>query len=127
MEEIIKNENNLNENDITNVEIRVKAILINDKNEVLVGYAGNRYQFIGGHVEENEDLLETAEREILEESGITINIDKTIKPVAKYTAYYKDYPIENENRKNEIYYYIIKCNEEVDYSKTNYTELEKQR
>ena len=126
MEKIIRNDDNLREEDINETEVRVKTILVNDQKEVLVGYAGNRYQFIGGHVEKNEELLKTAEREILEETGISLSIDKNTKPIAKYTAYWKDHPIENFNKKTEIYYYLLRCNEKVNYENTNYTKEEKQ-
>lgn len=125
MERITINEYNLKDNEINEVETRVKTILVNDKNEVLLGYAKNKYQFIGGHVEENENLIETAQREILEETGITLEIDKELKPVAKYTKYWKNEPCINQNKKTEIYYYILKCNEEINLNKTNYTEEEK--
>ena len=64
MKKKIINEFNIKDEEIKEIETRVKAILVNDKDEVLMGYAKNVYQFIGGHVEEKETLLETAEREI---------------------------------------------------------------
>ncbi len=125
MERIVINEYNIKDEDINEIETRVKAILINKKDEVLLGYAKNKYQFIGGHVEEKETLVETAEREILEETGIELSIDKSLKPVAKYECYWKDEPKVNQNKKLEIYYYILKCDKKVNYDKTNYTEEEK--
>ena len=125
MENILINDNNLTDKDITGTETRVKVILINDKNEILLGYAKNVYQFIGGHVEKGEDLIETAEREIQEETGITLEINKNLKPVAKYTRCWKKEPHTKTNKKIEIYYYILKCNKKINYDKTNYTKEEK--
>ena len=125
MEKIVINEHNLKEEEINEVETRVKTILVNDKEEVLLGYAKNKYQFIGGHVEEKETLIDTAQREILEETGISLKLDSNMKPVAQYTKYWKNKPKVNENKKTEIYYYLIKCNKAINYDKTNYTEEEK--
>ena len=55
MMEIIKNKHKLQENDITEVVKRVKILLINSNNEILLGYSHNDYQFPGGHVEANEE------------------------------------------------------------------------
>lgn len=125
MEQIIINEYNMKDEEINDTETRVKAILVNDKDEVLLGYAKNVYQFIGGHVEEKESLLETIEREIQEETGITMKIDKKEKPVFHYAKYSK-VPENNQNKKMEIYYYLLKCNEQINYDKTNYTKEEKE-
>ena len=54
MKEIIYNEDNLNVNDINNVVERAKAIIVNSKGEILLGYGNNNYQIIGGHKENNE-------------------------------------------------------------------------
>ena len=127
MKTVVKNAYNLTDNDINETEVRVKMILVNKKNEVLLGYAKNKYQFIGGHVEGKETLLETAQREIQEETGITINLDNQMKPVAKYIGYWKDKSRENNNKKTEIYYYLLDCNAKINYDNTNYTEEEKRK
>ena len=124
MKEVIFNDDNLKEEDITEVVTRVKALLINDKDEVLLGYAHDLYQFIGGHVEDNEDLNIALKREIKEETGIE-NDTNNIKPFMRHLGYYKDYPKENENRKIIIYYYKIHTNLKPNLSNTNYTEDEK--
>ena len=110
MIEMIKNKNNLKEEDITEVVKRVKILLINSNNEILLGYSHNDYQFPGGHVEEKEDLINTVNREILEETGMNLNL-RDIEPFAKNTCYYKDWPEEGKNRKIEIYYYEVKTDE----------------
>lgn len=122
MKEIIINDI-INEKEITEIVKRVKIILINKQNEILLGYANNIYQFPGGHVETNEELINTVNREIKEETGIELNL-KSIKPFAKLTGYYKDYPKKGNNRKNEIYYYEVKTDKKPNYNNTNYTENE---
>lgn len=77
----------------------------------MLGFYHNTYQFPGGHLEENETLLDCLKREIKEETGIELKdneINKNI--IEKNTHYTRNYRNTNKNRKNEIYYYIIKTN-----------------
>ena len=124
MKTIITNNYNLKEEDMTEVVKRVKILLVNSKNEVMLGYSHNEYQFPGGHVEDEEKLIEAVNREVLEETGIELNV-KDINPFACAMGYYKDWPDEGKNRKIEIYYYEIKTDEKPDLNKTSYTENEK--
>jgi len=125
MKEIIFNKDNLKDEEITEVVKWVKILLINSKNEVLLGYSYNEYQFIGGHVEEGEDLLSAVYREIKEETGIEVEKDDSLEPFAVNYGYYKDWPEINKNRKIEIYYYEVKCDCIFDLSKVEYTEHER--
>ena len=74
MKYFIHNEYNLKEEEINDEVIRVKALLLNSNNELLMGYAHKVYQFPGGHVEDGETLTQTVNREVLEETGIELNI-----------------------------------------------------
>lgn len=124
MKTIITNNYNLTDSDMTEVVRRVKLLLVNSNNEVLLGYSHHEYQFPGGHVEEDENLVDAINREVLEETGIELNITH-IEPFACAMGYYKDWPAEGKNRKIEIYYYEIKTDEKPDLNKTSYTENEK--
>ena len=124
MKEIITNKDNLSDLDITEVVQRVKLLLINSSNEILLGYSHHNFQFPGGHVEDNESLIDTINRELKEETGIVLNI-KNIKPFAKRIGYYKDWPQIGKNRKIEIFYYEIKTDELPNLNNTNYTDNEK--
>lgn len=124
MKTIITNNYNLTDSDMTEVVRRVKLLLVNSNNEVLLGYSHHEYQFPGGHVEEDENLVDAINREVLEETGIELNITH-IEPFACAMGYYKDWPAEGKNRKIEIYYYEIKTDEKSDLNKTSYTENEK--
>ncbi len=125
MEQIIVNKDCIQEKEITEIVKRVKAIIINSKNEILLGYSHNDYQFLGGHVEDGENLIETLNREISEESGISLNLDDAF-PIILRKAYYKDYPQIGKNRKNEIYYYVIKTDKLPNLELTNLTDDEKE-
>ena len=124
MKQLITNKYNLTDSDMTEVVKRVKVLLVNSNNDVLLGYSHNNYQFPGGHVEENETLVQAVNREILEETGIELNITN-IEPFACAIGYYKDWPAEGKNRKIEIYYYEVKTDEKPNLENTDYTENEK--
>lgn len=125
MKTIVINKYNLKEEDMTEVVKRVKILLINSKNEILLGYSHNTYQFPGGHVEENEELCQTIIREVEEETGIKLDPNIIFEPFAVNYGYYKDWPSIGKNRKIEIYYYEIKTDELPNLYNTNYTENEK--
>lgn len=125
VKQIITNNYNLTDADMTEVVKRVKVLIVNSNNEVLLGYSHNNYQFPGGHVEENETLIQTVNREVLEETGIDLGVDN-IEPFACAIGYYKDWPAAGKNRKIEIYYYEIKTDEKPNLENTEYTENEKE-
>ena len=124
MRKIITNKYSLTDADMTEVVKRVKVLLVNSNNEVLLGYSHNNYQFPGGHVEQNETLIQAVNREVLEETGMDLKVTN-IEPFACAIGYYKDWPAEGKNRKIEIYYYEIKTEEKPDLENTEYTENEK--
>lgn len=124
MKEIITNKYNLTEEDMTEVVKRVKILLVNSNDEILLGYSHHNYQFPGGHVEENEELIDTVNREILEETGMDLKLTD-LEPFARNLGYYKDWPEEGKNRKIEIYYYEVKTDEKPNLDNTSYTESEK--
>ncbi len=123
MLKFVTNENHLKEEEMTEIVKRVKVLLVNSKQELLLGYSYHTYQFPGGHVEENETLLDAVKRELKEETGIEIQENNLDYFAYKY-GYYKDYPSEGKNRKIEIYYYEIKTDEKPNLENTSYTEEE---
>ena len=124
MKEIFYNHDNLNENEIDETVIRVKALLINSNNEIALGYCHKTYQFPGGHLEENETLEEGLKREVKEETGIDIK-ETNLKPFEKITYYSKNYHGTGKNRKNDIYYYIINTDAKFDMNNSKLDEWEK--
>lgn len=126
MKKVIFNEDNLNDNIIDKVVVRTKALLINDKDEILLGFSDNTYQFPGGHLENKENLKECLKREIQEETGIEIDIEN-LSPFLKISHYHKNYNHTRENRRNDLYYFYIKSNLNYDLENTHYDKLELER
>lgn len=57
MKELILNEDKLKDKEIDDYVTRVKAIILNDKKELLLGFSYNDYQFPGGHLEKMKNQL----------------------------------------------------------------------
>lgn len=124
MKEIIYNENNLKEDEINRVVKRAKAIIINSRDEFLLGRGENNYQLLGGHVEDDETFEKCLKREIKEESGI--EIFSPIKEAFLVIKYFnKDYPEVGVNSLYIANYYIIHCDLLPDATKMHLTDGEK--
>ena len=78
------------------------------------------WEFPGGHLEENEELTDCLHRELLEETGMDIDVSR-LKPFMLLEHLNKDYPEAGSNRLTKIYYFSVTTSENVDLSKTNYT------
>ena len=89
MEKIIVNFDNLRTEDINEKIYRPRAIMINSDKEILLGFCDNTFQFPGGFLEQNETLIEGLRREILEETGISLDngTDLKVKGVFIYIGY----------------------------------------
>ena len=124
MKEIINNKDNIQENEVTDLVKKVKVLLFNSNNEILLAHQYNGYEFPGGTHEEGEELKDTVKREIIEETGIKLDTSKLL-PFACSISYYKDWPAKGRNKKIEIYYYEVKTNEKPNLDNINLTEKEK--
>ena len=122
MQEIIYNNDNLKDNEIDETVIRLKAIIINNKDEILLGKCHNTYQFPGGHLNQGEDFTTGLIREVKEETGIELtNIPN---PFALIKTYSKNYKGTGKKRLNLIYFYFFKGDYIPDKSKINLDEYE---
>ncbi len=123
MKKIIHNDNNLKEEDITELVIRTKALIIQD-DCILIGKADNVYQFPGGHLETGETFKDCLKREVREETGIILDDNEIKNPFMKVSFLSKDHPYVGNNRQSDIYFYLIETDKKVDLSNTNYTKDE---
>ena len=123
MKEIIHNRDNIKEEEVTDVVIRVKALIINN-DKIILGNANDTYQFPGGHMEDNETLIDALKREVLEETGIELEDSEIQDPILKEIYMNEDYPVEGKITKSEVYFYPVKTDKLPDITKAKYTERE---
>lgn len=124
MKQVFINNNNLSINDLDYEVIRVKGIVINHKNEVLLEHNNNTFQFPGGHLEDSEDMESALLREIKEETGI--DIDDITGPFMQIKSYVKNYFSGGKNVCSKIYYYRLYTDKLPNLDETKYDELEQQ-
>lgn len=122
MKQIIFNDNNLTDEDIELKVVRVKALMINSNGKILLAHNNNTYQFPGGHTEENEDKKDCLKREVMEETGIDLEINE--EPFLCITTYDNNYFGSGKKVLNSIYYYRTFTDSLPNLSKTHYDELE---
>ena len=72
MKIVVHNDDNLKENDINERIYRARGVIINSRDEILLGYCKGTYQFPGGYLEEGETIEECLKREVQEETGLVI-------------------------------------------------------
>lgn len=124
MKKIVLNKDNINIDKVEETVIRVKGLLLNEQNELLLVHNNHTYQFPGGHWNNKESLEQTLLREIKEEAGITVEINTG--PFMVIEEYYDNYLLTGKTRCNKIYYYAISSNEKPNIKKMSLSELEKQ-
>ena len=122
MKEFVINDDNLRDEDIEMKVIRVKALILNSKGNILLAYNNNTYQFPGGHVDDGEAIDECMKREIKEEVGIDVEVDE---PFLSIETYDNNYFNTGKKVLNTIYYYKVFTDLEPDFSNTKYDELER--
>ncbi len=124
MRELIINKDNLKPHDIQETVTRVKALMINEQNEILLAYCDDDYQFPGGHLNEGEDVYEGLIREVKEETGIESNKDDYyLFMVTKH--YEKSYFRTGNNRLNIMIYFIYKKVPVIDDSNIDISNYER--
>lgn len=125
MKEIVFNKQNLLDDDIQIFENKVKIILKNSKDELLVCKRNGVIHFVGGKKEKDETYKETAKREIAEETGIVISeTDSKLESFLQMKQYQQNYYNSGKNCLLTITYLVCSTDEKFDYSKRNLDEKE---
>lgn len=105
---LIINPYNLKNNDTEEYNIKARAILINDNNELLVANYGGIYLLPGGSINYNEDIQSGLIRELKEETGTEYETYE-LEYLCHLDYFQKNYPKINGTTKNRLittYYYI---------------------
>lgn len=124
MKEIIYNQYNIDENELTDIVKRSKLVVENSKGELLFVKTIDNMFLIGGHVENNESDLITLIREIKEEAGIDF-VPNISDPFICIKYLCKDYPDTGINTGYITNYYCINSDDLIpNISNLNLTEDE---
>ena len=119
------NSENIKQEEIDEVVTRVKVFLLNDKNELYIATSDGGCQLPGGHREDGEELIDTAIREVQEETGIILDKNEIVEPFYCIKHLTRNYKKTGLNRCSEMIYFYARTNKEPDIDNLNLTENEK--
>lgn len=104
---------------MTNFNIRVYGILLNDRNEILVSdefIRGNYFtKFPGGGLEFGEGTRDCLKREFMEETQLEVTVGDHIYT----TDFFQMSAFNNQHQIISIYYYVNAVNEKALHTKQN--------
>ena len=123
--ELIINEHNLNVNDVQEFITKVRAILIDGNNRILVANYGNVILLPGGKVDENETNLTAISRELSEELGQDYNSEE-LEFFTTLNFYQRNYPKRDGTFQNRLVrtHYFIALYKGIKIDKQKLTEKE---
>ena len=124
MKELIFNDENVKDTEINAVVTRVKVLMLNSENKILLGYCDGIYQFPGGHVEDGEALNVALRREVKEETGIDLDTTNMI-PFYCIKHYKRKYDGTNICALSQLYYFLVRTDSKINVENIKYTEREK--
>ncbi len=129
MQKIVNNLANLIDEDINVTTDKVRALIINDNNEIFIIKYADIYMLPGGKLDDGENASLALKRELKEELGIDVDTQDMF-PLMEITNYLKDYPVRNSNnttnKKTKTTYYVIKGNYALDLKSNCLTKAEEQ-
>ena len=106
---IIINEDNLKNDEVNEFSSKVRCILINQNNQILVCNYGGTYLLPGGKIDGCEDNIDALIRELNEETGVLYNRND-FNPFCELQYFQKDYPKRDSdikiNRLVTTFYYL---------------------
>ena len=120
---VVFNSENITDDEVEIREHRVKVIIRNSNDEILLCKVNGIYHFVGGHPENNESLQACAKREVKEETGISME-ENSFNPFFELKQYKSDYFGTGQNALATITYLEGKTDKIFDYEKRNLDEQE---
>lgn len=104
------NESNLKFNEIQDFSYKVRALLTDENENILIANYGGVYLLPGGSVDKDESISNALIRELSEELGEAYNYNE-LNYLACLNYYQNNYPTrngENKNRLVQTHYYVGK-------------------
>ena len=130
--EIVYNPMEITYEEIDEEKRKVRLLICNSSDEILVAHYNGIYMLPGGSLEENEKfdkaIRKALRREIKEEVGIDIN-GRSIKHFHTIMHYQENYPKVNGKVVNRLVttdYYVTKMDIDLDAVESNLTDREKE-
>lgn len=127
MKVITYNESNLSDEEIDRKACKVRGLIFNNQNEVLLCKYAGLYILPGGSIDEGETKTEAFIREIQEETGIDVNQNdiNQFLIIKDYNRNYYDRKLKTDiNRLTETTFFQTKTNSEISSTNRNLTESE---
>lgn len=125
MEIKVNNPHNLDARTVDGYVCRVKILPVNSNDQILLCNVHGAYSFIGGHVDEGEDLRDCFKREMREETGI--DVDKNAGEMFFLRQNFENNHFNTgKSCLSEIYYIFVLTDEKVHTEKSQLSESEKQ-
>lgn len=106
--ELVINEDNLFFEEVQEFNSKVRAILVDESNRILVANYGSVILLPGGSVDEGETTYEAIVRELGEELGQSYSVDE-LSWILELSYYQKNYPKRDGSVKNRLvqtYYFV---------------------
>lgn len=126
MKKEVINRHNLSDSDIDKEENRVKLLMFNSRDDILLCRVNGVYNFVGGHIEGDESLGQCAQRELLEETGIRLDPSRFV-PFYELQQYEQNYYNLGKNYLTTIYFMEGNTDVHFDYSKRHLDSKEAKR
>lgn len=101
MKNLIINDENLKIEEIEKFNQKVRAILIDDNNQILVANYGKVILLPGGSIDDNESIFEAIIRELIEETGQNYEREE-LTYLTCLNYFQKNYPERNGTFKNRL-------------------------
>lgn len=108
--DLVINDDNLQINEVQEINTKVRAILVDDNNKILIANYGHVILLPGGKVDEGETVSGAITRELTEELGQNYNSDE-LEFFRTLNYYQKNYPKRDgtfQNRLIKTHYFIGK-------------------
>lgn len=125
MKQVVFNKEGLTDDEIEMREQRVKVILRNSNDELLLCKVDGVYHFVGGHPEK-ESIDDCAKREVKEETGIDME-SESFTPFLELKEYKSDYFGTGKNGLATITYIDGRTDERFNYGKRDLDEKESEK